>query len=111
MLVGRYLDLLDQLNNKLQNDNELRKYIRKQADATGKCWPIKLVDGYKCPTVTGHSFHYVTPGKHRPVYYPNAYRRAWGKPMYVGSTKCIEVGADWILDCIIHRTYFDKEES
>lgn len=38
----------------------------------------------------------MTPGGEE-VRSPNAYRRAWGKPQYIGSTLHVEVGRGWLI--------------
>lgn len=58
--------------------------------------PVVLVDGNSKPKCKGSSYRYETKtGK--PVYHPNAYRRAWGKPIYIPSTRRIEVGRKWAV--------------
>lgn len=69
--------------------------VRQAADLVGTPYPIEIVDGDAAPKLVGESYHWTTPGG-APVHYPNAYRRAWGKPVYVGSTFCIQVGREWL---------------
>lgn len=70
---------------------EQRRIARQFAFATHKNVPVEIVPGLQFPEETGQSFHWTTPGG-RPVYHPNAYRRAWGKPVYNNSTLCVTVG-------------------
>jgi hypothetical protein len=56
--------------------------------------PVELVPGDAAPQIVGESHHYVTPGG-KPVRWPSAYRRAWGKPIYVASTRRVVVGVEW----------------
>jgi hypothetical protein len=71
-----------------------RKMARLAAGAHTSC-PVKVVDGDVAPHCTGERSHYVTPSG-KPVYHPNAYRRAFGKPVYVASTLAVEVGKEWL---------------
>ena len=75
---------------------EIRSYIiRNDQSKAGSCARFVIVNGKSPPIRKGSPGYYQTKtGK--PVYYPNAYRRAWGKPIYVHSTKRIEVGKDWL---------------
>ena len=73
----------------------LRTTIRKLVGVPWSC-PIELVDGDKSPSYEGEEHYYVTPSGEY-VRYPNAYRRAFGKPIYCHSTLRIEVGIDWLL--------------
>lgn len=57
---------------------------------------IEVHDGDDPPVVRGESGHYCTPAGRR-VWYPNAYRRSYGKVVYVCSTRSVHVGSDWIL--------------
>jgi hypothetical protein len=73
--------------------------------AYGKPYPIVEVQGREPPKMAGEPGHFVNLSGER-IHYPNAYRRAWGKPNYVASTVRIEVGALWVralehlgLDC------------
>lgn len=71
----------------------VEQIIRAEAGCSGKPWPIELdsVNPLREPELVGQSYHFTTiTGK--PVYYPNAYRRAYGKPVYHSSTLRIEVG-------------------
>lgn len=74
-----------------------RKAIRAAAKLSGRSYPIKVVGGHDEPKLAGEPFHWVTPGG-KPVSFPSAYRRAWGKPVYVASTLRIEVGVAWLLN-------------
>jgi hypothetical protein len=73
---------------------QYRQWIRRQASAA-RYVPIAIVPGADAPTEQGEPGHYTTPGG-RPVRYPNAYRRAWGKPVYHLSSVTVTVGADWL---------------
>ena len=79
--------------------NEYRRWLRRQANRASTSSPIRLVDGPAAPEEIGESGYYTTPGGKR-VNYPNAYRRAWGKPIYHASTIRVELGRDW---AIAHR--------
>lgn len=73
----------------------LRRAARRAVDAHASC-PVVLIPGDNPPKLVGESFHFTTPGG-RPVRYPNAYRRAYGKPVYHPSTLRVEVGAGFPL--------------
>lgn len=72
----------------------LRKAIRRAANCVGTTIPIFIVDGDSAPTCKGTRYHYRNK-KGDIIRYPNAYQRAWGKPIYYPSTIRIEVGAEW----------------
>jgi hypothetical protein len=62
-------------------------------------YTITWVDGFARPKVIERAttYYYTTPGG-RPVHYPSAYRRAWGRPVYHCATKgTIRVGRGWAL--------------
>ena len=71
------------------------KLVREKVGKSGHSCPIEYIQGDIPPRVEGRSYHFTTPGG-KPVYYPNAYRRAWGKPCYNHSTIKIVVGLKWI---------------
>jgi hypothetical protein len=73
------------------------RVVRAFVNLSGTPYPIEFVDGFAEPAVTGRSYHWTTPGG-KPVYYPNAYRRAWGKPVYHCSTRAIQVGKGWLIE-------------
>jgi len=52
------------------------------------------VAGNKNPTIEGVG-HYYTNKSGDIIRHPNAYKAAWGKPIYHASTKRIEVGDKW----------------
>lgn len=71
------------------------KIVRADAQAPGSPYPIEVIAGAVSCWLTGKSWYYVNASGDI-VRHPNAYRRAWGKPIYVGSTKRIVVGIDWL---------------
>jgi hypothetical protein len=73
---------------------QYRSWLRLQAQAASHL-PIAVVDGEASPVVVGESAQWTTPGG-SPVRYPNAYRRAWGKPVYHCSTRRVVVGRQWL---------------
>ena len=84
----------------------IRRAVLKSAGETQANIQIEVIPGVAvAPRTVGETYHYVTPGG-RPVYHPNAYRRAWGKPVYVASTRRVIVGEQWLAaaatecDCI-----------
>jgi hypothetical protein len=74
----------------------LSKTVRAAAGESGTPYPIEDKDGFDAPRLVGRSYHWTTPGG-RPVYHPNAYRRAFGRPVYHGSSLRIEVGRGWLI--------------
>lgn len=72
----------------------LAQALRRAARASRNNLPVVIVAGDAPPRERGSGWHYTTPGGD-PVRYPNAYRKAWGKPVYHPSTSRIEVGAEW----------------
>lgn len=73
---------------------EYRAYIRDQAGARSHV-PIVTVDGDAGPHIEGECHHYETPSGDI-VWYPNAYRRAFGRPIYCASTVAVNVGRKWL---------------
>lgn len=68
-------------------------------------YDIEWVDGYAAPRITAEptSYRFETPGG-RPVYYPSAYRRAFGRPVYISATKgTIRVGRGWAIRATIKQ--------
>lgn len=76
------------------NSKTLRRVIRKAADCVGTTIPIVIIDGDSSPICKGACGHYRNKSGDI-IHSPNAYRRAWGKPIYYPSTIHIEVGAEW----------------
>ena len=83
------------LNQIIETASQYRAFVREQANRSGSTCPIRVVPGRAAPHAEGSSGYFTTPGG-KPVRYPNAYRRAWGKPVYNASTYRIEVGAKWL---------------
>ena len=52
-------------------------------------------EGKAFPRWAGSSYHFENKSGDR-IWHPNAYRRAWGKPIYVASTRHIIVGKEWV---------------
>lgn len=74
------------------------EWCRAARDACGldrrdSC-PVVRVAGNSAPRVCGRSYHWTTPGG-KPVRYPSAYSRAFGRPVYHASTRRVIVGRDW----------------
>jgi hypothetical protein len=74
----------------------IKREIRKSVNAESNC-PISIIDGDSPPILVGESYHYQNKSGDK-IQYPNAYRKAWGKPVYINSTRRIEVGSDWLLN-------------
>src|SRR5271165_6172658 len=91
------MHLLDESRIEKLALREIRSYAIRHAGGqyVYKAAPIEHVDGMTKPHFVGESYSFQTKtGK--PVRHPNAYRRAWGKPVYIASTRRIIVGRDWI---------------
>ena len=80
----------------------LKKWIREVANAKGSTCPIKVVAGSNPPALKGRGWYYQNKSGDV-IRYVNAYKRAWGKPIYVHSTRRIEVGSDWLLTGLSHK--------
>ena len=82
---------------KNQNYSKLiKKLIREAVSARPNC-PIYIVSGNQPPKLMGRSYYYTNKSGDE-IRHPNAYRRAWGKPIYMPSTRRVEVGSDWLLN-------------
>ena len=73
----------------------IKRMVRQAANARNNC-PIKIVNGNVAPIIKGHHFYWSNKSGDV-IRYPNAYKRAWGKPIYNHSTIRVEVGSDWLL--------------
>jgi hypothetical protein len=83
---------------KKKNDNvslTIKRMLRQAAGARSNC-PIKIIQGGDAPSLKGH-FYFWSNKSGDVIRYPNAYKRAWGKPIYNPSTIRVEVGSDWLL--------------
>ena len=78
----------------------ISKVVRAAAGQPGSHYPIKIEDGFAAPRLAGDGCYWTTPSG-RPVYHPNAYRRAWGKTVYHCSTLEIVVGAGWVTEALL----------
>lgn len=85
----------------------LKKWIREVAGARNNC-PVVIVQGDKEPTLLGRSYHYENKSGDI-IRHVNAYKRAWGKPIYVHSTIRVEVGAGWLLSGITLKKLKEKK--
>lgn len=80
-----------------QATKEIRSFaIRNTNGYSYTAAPIILIDGTSAPFFRGTSYRWETKAG-KPVFYPSAYRKAWGKPVYVASTRSIVVGRDWVI--------------
>lgn len=78
-----------------KNKTLIRRSIREIAKAPYNHVPIKFLDNCAPPVTKGNSFFF-TNKRGDIIHYPNAYSRAWGKPIYHHSTVEVEVGKEWI---------------
>lgn len=90
------------LEGKGRKASRIRSALRRRVGATNRrggtdgTVPVVVVAGKIRPRLVGHGSYYTTPSG-APVHHPNAYRSAWGKPVYHCSTRRVEVGAGWLL--------------
>jgi len=76
---------------------EIRSFIvRNDKDNYSSNAQIKIINGNSSPYVIGRSFRFTTKSG-KPVYFPNAYRKAsFGNMVYIPSTREIVVGKNWL---------------
>lgn len=75
---------------------EIRSFaMRNSKGYSYSAAPIMIEEGKSSPRWSGSSFHYENKSGDL-ITYPNAYRRAWGKPIYIASTRHIIVGKEWL---------------
>jgi len=74
--------------------SQYRAWLRAQAGAKSYA-PIVVVDGSQTPKRAGRSYYWETPSG-AICRHPNAYRRAFGHPIYCASTVRVEVGREWL---------------
>jgi hypothetical protein len=80
----------------LQAATEIRRFaIQHNKGYSYTAATIEVIEGWETPHFIGNSFRWETKSG-KPVYHPNAYRRAWGKPIYIPSTRRIVVGQKWL---------------
>jgi len=82
------------ISQELALTREQRRIIREAAGAH-RSMPIRITDGCDSPHEVGEGFRWETQSG-KPIYHPNAYRRAGGRPVYRPSTRCVEVGVEWL---------------
>lgn len=73
-----------------------RRAARTAANAHVSC-PVEVIPGDAAPTNTGTGYYHVTPSGER-VRFPNAYRRHFGRPVYVPSSRRVIVGEAWLAE-------------
>lgn len=74
----------------------IKRLLRSAANARSNC-PIKIVNGSAPPKLKGRGYYYTNKSGDE-IRYPEAYRKAFGKPIYNHSTIRVEVGSDWLLN-------------
>jgi len=74
---------------------DIRRYVGcRRGDSVA----IVLSDDDSAPAMAGESYHYETLGGRR-IWHPSAYsRRGWSNMRYVGSTRRLVVGEEWIIE-------------
>lgn len=73
----------------------LSKIVRSHIDLSGSSYPIFIYPTNKSPVLLGESYHWENKSGDR-IYYPSAYSRKYGNPIYIHSTLRIEVGLKWL---------------
>jgi hypothetical protein len=74
---------------------QYRAWLRAQAPHAETYAPIVVVDGTQAPQRRGTGYYFETPSG-QICHHPNAYRRAFGRPIYCASTVRVEVGREWL---------------
>jgi hypothetical protein len=59
--------------------------------------PIEVVPGKSKPVIKGRGYHFRNKSGDL-IRHPNAYAKAWGKPIYYPSTLRIEIGEQFLKD-------------
>jgi hypothetical protein len=75
--------------------SQYRAWLRAQAPHAERHLPIEVVDGDQAPKRRGTGYYWETPSG-QVCHHPNAYRRAFGRPVYCASTVRVEVGREWL---------------
>jgi hypothetical protein len=83
------------INYKTDISRFIKRELRKVVNAHNNC-PVVIVGGDSPPKLCGHKFHYENKSGDI-IRHVNAYKKAWGKPIYIHSSLHVEVGADWLL--------------
>ena len=84
-------------------DIRIARKIRQIANASRANVPItQAADPLAAPVETGESYYFTNKSGHR-IRYPNAYRRAYGKPIYHSSTISVEVGRLYVQYAAVCR--------
>ena len=73
---------------------EIRSFALRKGTGCSTA-PIIVKEGKFPPRWKGESFYYINKSGDL-IRHPNAYRKAWGKPIYVPSSRHIIVGKDWL---------------
>ena len=84
------------ITNKTNISILLKRLIRKSVGANNNT-PVHIIEGNMPPKLRGKIWHYTNKSGDI-IHHPNAYRAAWGKPIYIRSTIRVEVGSDWLLN-------------
>ena len=73
-----------------------RRTILRSAGQTQANIKIQIIPGIAlAPRTVGESYYWTTPSG-AICHHPNAYSRAFGRPVYHGSTRRVIVGSEWI---------------
>jgi hypothetical protein len=79
-----------------QAAKEIRSYAMRHARGYSySSADIVIEDGNNPPRWEGHSYHFENKSGDL-IRHPSAYRRNWGKPIYIASTRHIVAGKDWL---------------
>ncbi len=77
------------------NINRLIRWAAKDQPRWRNNLPIVFIKGNSPPTVKGRGYYWTNKRGDR-ILFPNAYAKAWGKPIYHRSTLRIEVGKNFV---------------
>lgn len=89
-------------NFTIRENRRISKVVRAACSLSGKPYPIEFVSGFQAPAVSGKTFYHTNKSGDI-IWYPNAYRRRFGRPIYHKSTLQIEVGIGWVLENVFQN--------
>lgn len=82
------------LGGEIPLTQEERRIARKWSGDKGNR-PVVVIYGQSAPRLVGTPWHYENK-RGDWIHHPNAYRAAWGKPIYIASEMRTEVGHEWV---------------
>lgn len=95
----------ERIEYELDSNSQLRQYIRKLGKCVRRNYPIKLIDGDDPPKLKG-TRGYRVPVKEFPRSdAPLAFTMQARGGYWRRSSRCIEVGSDWLLETLLTCRY------